>query len=103
MKKTLIAITLCSLNLFASSPSKNSKLIDFLSITKIKETLTSKELKILVGVERKQLIIDSIISLCDKKNLECSLSDDFSSPVSRIILKIKGNKNSFKNIEKLID
>lgn len=101
--KYLILSLLISTPTFASSPAKDSAIIDFTSISLDKNEENMKTISIMVGYERKKLILDSITSLCEKKNLECELSDDDKIPLSKIVLKAKGSKDNLMHLEKQIN
>lgn len=101
--KSLILFLLISTSVFASSPSKDSSIIDFLSISLDKSEENQKIISVMIGYERKKLILNSISSLCEKKNLECEVSDDNKIPLSKIILKAKGSKKDLIYLEKQIN
>ena len=101
--KLFILVLLLGFNCLAESPAKNSAIIDMLSVKIAGASSNEKTLSILVGFEKKKMILDSIASLCEKKNLECQLSDDEAMPLSRIVLTAKGKADDLKNLEKQID
>lgn len=101
--KLLILSLLVSTSVFASSPSKDSSIIDFLSISLDKNEENQKTISVMIGYERKKLILNSINSLCEKKNLECEVSDDNKIPLSKIILKANGSKEDLMYLEKQIN
>lgn len=101
--KVLFFLIIMISNTFASSPKRTYTISDLASISILEDKGTYKKISILVGVQRKNFLIQSINNLCLKKDISCKMNDDNVVPLSKIILEISGNSESLKNIEKLIN
>lgn len=96
--KFSLFILIFSSQIFASTPKKDSVMIDLLSK---KETLSKqgiREIEILVGSGKKGLILRSISNLCILKNLSCEVEDSSDQIISTIKLKAVGKESDLVNL-----